>query len=377
MGLSFTIALVFAWFYELTPEGLKRESEVNRSESIRHETGKKLEYLTIGLLVIVGGLIIYDRFIATQTEPEITVESAIATDPAGVTGDSKPASQKESIAVLPFINMSSDPEQEYFSDGISEELLNLLTRIPQLKVIARTSSFYYKGKDVPLAQIAQELNVEHVLEGSVRKAGNQVRITAQLIRASDSSHLWSESYDRTLENIFAIQDEVAAAVVKQLQLALLGEAPKAQQVDLEAYALYLRARHAYSQFTRESLLRAVSLYEQALEIDPSYAAAWGGLAVARQNLATLEKEYVGTARQAINRSLKFDPNSAEAYSYSGLISMSDGEWEAAAKHLQKALELEPSNALALAHAAGLARNLRQYNSAISIAQQAISRDPLN
>jgi TolB-like protein len=188
------------------------------------------------------------------------------------------AESDKSIAVLPFVNISSDAEQEYFSDGLSEDLLNLLAKIPNLRVIARTSSFAYKGKDVSITDIARELNVAHVLEGSVRKSGNQVRITAQLIRASDSSHLWSESYDRSLDDVFAIQDEISAAVVEQLKITLLGAAPLAEKVNPEVYSLVLQARYFRSKGGEDNLAEAALAYRQALDIDPGYAAAWAGLA---------------------------------------------------------------------------------------------------
>ena len=153
-----------------------------------------------------------------------------------------PTATDRSIAVLPFVNMSADKEQEYFADGISEELLNLLAQVPELRVIARTSSFSFKGKDVDIAEIARRLNVANVLEGSVRKAGDRLRITAQLVRATDSSHLWAQTYDRELDDMFAVQDEIAAAVCEQLKIKLLGAAPKAEEADPEAYALFLQAR---------------------------------------------------------------------------------------------------------------------------------------
>jgi len=182
-----------------------------------------------------------------------------------------------SIAVLPFVNMSDDAGKEYFSDGISEELLNLLAKIPELRVIARTSTFAYKGKDVKIVDVAHELKVGHVLEGSVRKAGNQVRITAQLIRASDSSHLWSVTYDRTLDNIFTIQDEIAAAVVGQLKITLLGDTPKTYAVDPEAYALFLQARYFANLGTPEGTQQATKFLQQTLAIAPDYSAAWSEL----------------------------------------------------------------------------------------------------
>jgi TolB-like protein len=170
--------------------------------------------------------------------------------------------------------MSSDAEQEYFSDGLSEELLNLLARIPNLRVIARTSSFAFKGEKIEIAEIAKKLNVTHVLEGSIRKSGNQVRITAQLVRASDSSHLWSESYDRSLDDVFAIQDEISAAVVEQLKITLLGAAPTVKETDPAAYVLYLQARQMQHLGTPEGWAQSILLYQQALAIAPDYATAW-------------------------------------------------------------------------------------------------------
>src|SRR5437868_13908965 len=180
---------------------------------------------------------------------------------------------EKSIAVLPFVDMSSGKDQEYFSDGISEELLNLLAKIPQLQVTARTSSFSFKGKEVAIPEIARTLHVAHVLEGSVRKAGNSVRITVQLIKAGTDTHLWSQTYDRKLDDIFAIQDEIAADVVKQLKITLLGAAPKARTTDPEAYALYLQAVQLGRQFTAEPFQQSDALYRKVLAIDPRYAPA--------------------------------------------------------------------------------------------------------
>ena len=179
--------------------------------------------------------------------------------------------------MLPFVNMSSDKEQEYFADGISEELLNLLAQVPELRVIARTSSFSFKGKDVDIADIARRLNVANVLEGSVRKSGETLRITAQLVRASDSSHLWSQTYDRPMTDVFAVQDEIAAAVVEELKIKLLGEAPTTRETDPKAYALFLQAREIGRQYTAEALAQSIELYQQALALDPTYTqrgSAW-------------------------------------------------------------------------------------------------------
>src|SRR5436189_1563296 len=185
---------------------------------------------------------------------------------------------EKSIAVLPFVDMSAGKDQEYFSDGISEELLNLLAKNPQLQVTARTSSFAFKGKEIGVPEIARTLHVAHVLEGSVRKAGNSVRITAQLIKAGTDTHLWSQTYDRKLDDIFAIQDEIAADVVKQLKVTLLGAAPNVRTTHPEAYALYLQAVQLGRQFTAEPFQQSDALYRKVLAIDPRYAPAWYGLA---------------------------------------------------------------------------------------------------
>jgi TolB-like protein len=200
--------MFFAWAFELTPEGLKKEKHVDRSESVTQVTGRKLDFIIIG--VLAAALIFYatkDYMQVPETAPasEATQE-IVATD------------TQKSIAVLPFVNMSSDPEQEYFSDGLSEEILNLLAKVPDLKVIARTSSFAFKGKNEDLRNIGRALDVKTVLEGSVRKSGDRVRITAQLIDVSNGAHLWSETYDRTLTDIFAVQDSVASEILDALQI---------------------------------------------------------------------------------------------------------------------------------------------------------------
>ena len=200
---------------------------------------------------------------------------------AGAPADSASApaaAALNSIAVLPFADMSAEKNQEYMADGMAEELLNLLAQVPDLKVIARTSSFAFKGQNVDISEIAKRLNVAHVLEGSVRTSGNRLRITAQLVRAADSTHLWSNTYDRPLDDIFAVQDEIAKAVVSELKIKLLGAAPKAKAREPEAYALFLKARDIGEQHTPLAYEQSISLYRQALELDPGYAEAWDGLA---------------------------------------------------------------------------------------------------
>src|SRR5262249_49843819 len=234
------------------------ESEIDPADSVTAHTGRKMDRWIFAAMGVAIVLLLTDRFVLRR----------------GVNEEA--AAPEKSIAVLPFVNMSDDKANEFFSDGISEELLNLLAKIPQLKVAARTSSFSFKGKNVEVPEIAKQLLVAHVLEGSVRKAGEQVRITAQLIRAADGYHVWSQTYDRKLDDIFKIQDEIAGDVVKELRITLLGAAPKARTTDPQAYALYLQAKQVARQLTAESLAKSDELYRQVLAIDPRYAPAWVG-----------------------------------------------------------------------------------------------------
>src|SRR5215831_16931581 len=227
------------------------------------------------------------------------------------------AADANSIAVLPFVNMSDDKEQGYFSDGISEELLNLLAKVPQLKVAARTSSFSFKGKGVEIPEIARQLHVANVLEGSVRRSGEQLRITAQLIRAAEGYHLWSETYDRKMDDIFKIQDEIAGEVVKELKVKLLGAAPKVRTTDPKAYALYLQARELGRQFNSETYAKSDALLRQVLEIDPHYAPAWDGLSsnfINKVGNGLLSNaEGFARAREAEEKALTIDPDYAPAH----------------------------------------------------------------
>jgi TolB-like protein/lipoprotein NlpI len=289
---------------------------------------------------------------------------------------------EKSIAVLPFVDMSSNNDQEYMSDGIAEELLNLLARIPELRVISRSSAFSYKGKDIRLADVARELNVAHILEGSVRKAGNQLRITVQLIEARSDTHLWSQTYDRTLDDIFAIQDEIAAKVVEQLKVTLLGELPKVTQTDPEAFALFLQARYLGLQGTAKSFEQSNALYEQALAIDPNYAAAWAGLArncinQTSNGLRPIAEGYP-LAREMLQKALALDPNHAPAHARLGWIAMFyDNDLAAAARHMERALALEPANLDIIGNAAMLLVMLGRLDEAIALQQYVNAQDPVN
>lgn len=336
--------------------------------------------LAVLLLVLVGGAIWYIE--GTSDAP-----AAIPTPANGGVSSTVTAIPREaSIAVLPFVNISSDPEQEYFSDGLSEQVLNLLAKVPELRVIARTSSFAFKGKGhVDVATIGQRLNVAHVLEGSVRKSGNRVRITAQLINTANSSHQWSETYDRELTDIFAVQDEIALAVVDQLKLALLSDKLPAHgtTTSLEAYNLYLQGRHFSNQLTENSLARAAEFYEKALAADPGYAEAWAELASVQLFMASAGigvKEQAGgfdKARASAQKALGLNPNLARAHFVLGSIQyQADWDWSKADASFKKAMALDPNAPDTLSQAGWLALILGARDAGIDLARKAVALDPV-
>jgi serine/threonine protein kinase/tetratricopeptide (TPR) repeat protein len=287
-----------------------------------------------------------------------------------------------SIAVLPFKNLSPDPENEYFADGIAEELLNLLTTIPDLRVVSRSTAFSFKGKDVPATDLARQLNVGHLLEGSVRKAGNRVRIAAKLVAATSDSHLWSETFDRMLDDVFAIQDEIAAAVVGKLKISLLGPVPSSQETDPAVYALFLQARHLASKLTAEAAREADELYRQVLEQAPDYAPAWTGSAINHVNQRWLagsdEHRVYQLAREAVTKALELDPADAMAHAVQGTIAMGyDCDFPGAARHYQRALELAPNSYDILQQAGWFLGMLGRTDEAIAVHEHLTQREPLN
>jgi TolB-like protein len=380
--IGFPVALLFAWAFELTPEGLKKEKDVDRSQSITHETGQKLNLAIIFILVLALGYFAIDKFVL---EPQRKVETAQQTGPPPAAP--APSSEK-SIAVLPFVNMSDDASNEYFSDGISEEILNSLAKVKDLKVAGRTSSFAFKGQDQDLRQIGDALGVNHILEGSVRKAGAKVRITAQLIQVDDGFHLWSETYDRELTDVFAIQDEIANAILQQLKAQLLegGQiAVATTRADSEAYDLYLLARQRMYERTGPTIKSAADLLDRAIAIDADYAPAYAQRGIA----ALLLADDVGTygdipLQQAltqgklyVDKALQLDPELAEAWAALGLYHNSRplGTEEAIAA-LRKALALNPN----LMDASNWLHNslmaLGRPGEARGVVMDMIDRDPL-
>jgi TolB-like protein/Tfp pilus assembly protein PilF len=363
LAVGFPIALIFSWFYELTPEGISLEKDVDRSESITHVTGRRLDFIVISLLCAAVILFAYDKW-WIGPPPE------------------------KSIAVLAFENMSDDPGQEYFSDGISEELLNLLAQIPELRVISRSSAFSFKGKDISIPTVAEQLNVAHVLEGSVRKMGNRVRITAQLIEASSDSHLWSESYDRELDDIFAVQDEIAGAISDALKVTLAlvaGEPAQPKSIkaaSTKAYDAYLRGRELIRLRGRENLHEAVRHLERSLRLDNNFAPAHAHLAIATALLieygTSTPEEAWRTAIPHLDRAQALEPDLAEVHGGRALLAFFVGDPESAIEHARKALALNPSYTDAMNWLQeGLLDQLGRYEESDATLKRMLAIDPLN
>lgn len=379
-AIGFLPFLLFAWVFEFTPEGLKRERDVERSAAGVAASNRKLDILIIIVLMAALAYFAIDKFVLDPRRDVAMVETAVKSAVRQVEEDILDATDY-SLAVLPFVNMSSDPEQEYFSDGLSEELLNLLARIPELRVAARTSSFAFKGEKVAVPKVAAQLNVSYVLEGSVRKGGDRVRITTQLIRGRDGYHLWSETYDRTLEDIFAVQDEISAAVVESLKLKIFGERPRVRAAQPEAYALYLQGRYFNDRRHPENWDKSAVAYRAALDLDPEYAAAWAGLSITLAQQASWGAidlaDGMRQAREAVLRALAIDDTLPEAHTSLGWIRMVyDWNWRGADEAYQTAIRLAPNNATALSGAAVLAFTLGRLDEAIELNGKAIELDPL-
>lgn len=363
IGFPFWIA--FAWFYEFTPGGLKRESEIDPADSIAHHTGRKLNYAIFGVMAVVIVLLGTNTFVLHRGVNE---QSAVVAPP-------------NSIAVLPFSNMSDDKKQDYFAEGISEDLLNLLTRVQSLRVAARTSSFAFQGKGLGIPEIAAKLHVANVLEGSVRKDGNEVRISAQLVRAADGYQIWAQSYDRELYDVFKIQDGIAADVVKQLKVKLLGAAPRALATEPKAYALYLQARQLGRQETADAFQSSDALYRRALAVDPRYAPAWVGLAgnfFYETNAGVVtNKQGLSQAREAAEKALAINVDDAQAQAMLGRLATTQKNLPAAASHFERALALDPTGLDVLRNSAVLLISLGRLQPAIAIGKYVAARDPVN
>ncbi len=354
----------------------------------RRGAGRRAPLLMLAASLAVAGTLfavwlLWSRPAARTLRPEPPTARAPARTPAPAPAPR--AAAEKSIAVLPFVNMSSDKDQEYFSDGLSEELINLLVKVQGLRVSARTSSFYFKGKSVLVADVARTLGVTNVLEGSVRKSGKTVRVSAQLVRAEDGYPVWSETYDRPLDDIFRIQDDIAKSVINGLKVALLGnELPRAARTtNTEAYTLYLQAAALnYSGHGAADFARGRELLRRSLQLDPDFAPAWAALGANLDVDASLfgsmsTAKASAEAHEAISRALRLDPNLAEAHrALARLLFQLDWDWGGAGREIRKAIALEPGNAESYRVSAYLEMTLGHFDEALAQIQKAVALDPL-
>ncbi|MEE4279355.1 MAG: hypothetical protein V2I82_12880 [Halieaceae bacterium] len=347
-------ALIFAWVFELTPEGIRLESAVEAGSSVVQQTRRKLDITIIVLLLGVVAYLYWDSRLPDPDPTSLNTPVA-ATDAMDASGPQAPSDfepGEKSIAVLPFVNLSSDPEQEYFSDGISEELLNVLAQIPQLRVAARTSSFQFKGDNRDISEIAELLKVQHVLEGSVRKAGTRLRITAQLIEADNGYHLWSETYDRELEDVFAIQDEISRAIADALraELALTENTKVAGTSNTPAYEAFLKGRALINKRGKQAITEGVRELEKSVRLDPNFAPARAQLAIGIALLTNSSSSYGDLpvaevnerAGEQIRAAEAIDGDIAEVWAAKTLLASINQDDEALVAYANRAIAIRPN-----------------------------------
>ncbi|MCH9026650.1 MAG: hypothetical protein IIA05_05980 [Proteobacteria bacterium] len=381
--IGFPLALILAWAFEITPEGIKREKDVDRSQSITHVTGRNIDYIIIAALVLALGFFAFDKFVLGPSRDAELVQATTQAVTELSTEIEKSEIPDTSIAVLPFVNMSSDFEQGYFSDGISEELLNVLVHVNGLRVASRTSSFAFRGENKKLAEIADVLKVTYVLEGSVRKAGNRVRITAQLIEAASDRHLWSEIYDRDLTDIFAVQEEIANAIVAALRDSLKIEMVSeisvlAATTNMNAYDSYLEARELF--IARTDLERSIALFEQAVALDAEFARAWEGLAAiysVAPSWGITDRNYADLALEAARTALALDDGLSLAYSVLGdvLVGRPPYRWQDSFENFGLAAKNESNNATNFLWRAISYMKLGYFDLAMTDLDQCLSIEP--
>ncbi len=372
--IGFPLSLIFAWAFELTPEGLKKSQEVDITESVTSRTGKKLNGIIITVLSMAVVFLLVERvfFAKASILENASFETKFET---------------ASIAVLPFEDFSLGGDQEYFADGLSEELLNALAKVEELKVAGRTSSFKFKGQNENLSLIGQELKVDHILEGSVRKAGNRIRITAQLIKVEDGFHVWSENFDRelTIENIFDIQEEISRKVMEELKVRLLPQLEEDLKTnptdDIEAYNAYLAATQLEVTDELDDLRKAVEKYKEAIRIDPSFSLAYARLAYVYGDLnwkgnLSLE-DMKNLMRENIDRALLIDGNEGKAYEALGYYYLNIEDNQKALETYERAIELLPGDSEVLVGYHDVLHEFSRHDDAHKILEKAYQIDPLN
>ncbi len=389
--IGFPFALFFAWAFELTPDGLKKEKDIDHSQPEAKQSRRKLDVTIIGLLVIALAYFIYEGRSTSptpvETKPITTLEET--TEPA-----IEPVVDEASVAVIPFLNLSSDKEQAYFSDGLADTILHMLAQIPDLRVAARTSSFKFKDKNEDMREIAALLGVAMVLEGSVQRQGERVRITVQLIRGADGSHIWSQVYDDTMDDIFRVQDEIATGVADaMLATPALADSDSgaAPGIEIEslggtsnvaAYDAFLRGQTALDKRTADSVNKALVLLQLAVELDPGFARAWVALSWASYYSAELgNASWQAAGKDALiaaEKAVALEPRMASAHiRYAFALRGNDGDPKLVETAILKAYELEPNNAEALSALASLKAMQNKHRESLVLTEKAVLINPLD
>ena len=368
---GFPVALVFSWAFEITPEGIVRETDVESGKSITHHTGKKIVAITIALAIIAAGLLAFRLFGPKLVVPQ---HSEVAT-----------AIPEKSIAVLPFDSLSEDKSNAYFAEGVQDEILTRLAKVADLKVISRTSTQHFKSEPDNLPQIAKQLGVAHVLEGSVQRANDQIRVNVQLINALTYAHLWADTFDRKLTDIFAVESEIAKTIADTLQAKLSGSEKtalsKKPTENPEAHELYLKGRHFWNLRTEANIKKALEYFQQAIEKDPSYALAYTGLADCYAIIPNYAdrppKEDYARALAAAHRAIELDDSLAEAHTALANALGADLQFAAAEAEFKRAFALDPNYASAHQWYGECLQSLGRFDESIAELQRARDLDPLS
>jgi TolB-like protein/Tfp pilus assembly protein PilF len=385
LAIGFPIVLIFSWLYELTPEGIRKDQEVDHSSSSARRSSKRFDRAIIVVLTLCVGYFAFDKFVL---DPARDAEIARLSIEKGQAEALEMYYGESSIAVLPFENMSGDASNEYFSDGMAEELLNLLARVPNLRVISRSSSFAFKGKDFDVPSIAMELDVAHVLQGSVRRSGGRIRISAQLIDARSNKQVWSESYDREIDDLFAVQDEISASIVKELKGPLGLEEHSPQTVattNPDAHEAFLRGRFLVVDRTKDGMENALVEFEKAIELDTAYAKAHAEAALAHLLLAGHrykdKAEAIASAQPHVLRALALDQSLAESLGAAGFLSVMQSGWtsDESKTYFEKAIQLNPNYADAYHWLGANYERMSppQYQKSFDAHEMSVKLDPLS
>jgi TolB-like protein len=376
---GFPVALIFSWAFEITPEGIKLESEIEPSKSITRRTGRKIVAVTIALAVVAAGLFVYQL---VQQRSTITSRNPASADRTEATATVAP---NKSIAVLPFDNLSRDPDNAYFCEGVQDEILTRLAKVSDLKVVSRTSTQHFKSSPDNLPQIAKQLGVMHVLAGSVQKSNDHVRVNVQLINALTDAHLWAETFDRKLTDIFAVESEIAKSVAENLKARLNGRAEEVLAArpteNPEAHELYLKGRYFWNRRNTASLRKAGDYFQQAIDLDPNYALAYAGLADVHSLLpiyaGTAPKNDVPKALAAARKAVELDSNLAEAHTSLGNALLFNAQLKLAEQEFRRALELNPNYATAHQWLAECLFSQGRFPESLAENERAHELDPLS